>query len=84
MQLYVSRLLDDEHRRTMLAEFMPQVAQQVIVLATTSEIDEPTFRFMQLAVARAYLMEADSAMAQVTEKLLAGPTAFIPADILTI
>ncbi|MCZ7671684.1 MAG: hypothetical protein M5U34_33450 [Chloroflexi bacterium] len=26
--------LDDEHRRTMLAEFMPQVAQQVIVLAT--------------------------------------------------
>lgn len=32
--------LDEEHRRMMLAEFMPQVAQQVIVLATTSEVDD--------------------------------------------
>jgi len=49
--------LDDDHRRAMLAEFMPQVAQQVIVLATTTEIDEDTFAFLQPAVSRAYLFE---------------------------
>jgi DNA sulfur modification protein DndD len=42
--------LDDEHRRAMLAEFMPQVAQQVIVLATTTEIDDATLRFIQPAL----------------------------------
>ncbi|MBK8935106.1 MAG: hypothetical protein IPM76_22880 [Chloroflexi bacterium] len=52
--------LDDAHRRTMLAEFMPQVAQQVIVLATTTEIDDQTFAFLQPAVSRAYLLQADS------------------------
>lgn len=62
--------LDDEHRRAMLAEFMPQVAQQVIVLATTTEIDDQTLRFLQPALSRAYLLEADSFTTQVTEQPL--------------
>jgi DNA sulfur modification protein DndD len=62
--------LDDAHRRAMLAEFMPQVAQQVIVLATTTEIDEPAFRFMQPAVARAYLLQAEATAVQVTAQSL--------------
>lgn len=74
--------LDDEHRRAMLAEFLPQVAQQVIVLATTTEIDEPTFRFIQPALARAYLLEADSAMTTVTEQPLALSSAFVSVNRL--
>jgi DNA sulfur modification protein DndD len=69
--------LDEKHRQAMLVEFMPQVAQQVIVLATTSEIDEATFRFMQPAVARAYLLEADRTAAQATEQPLSQPTVHI-------
>lgn len=75
--------LDEEHRRAMLTEFMPQVAQQVIVLTTTSEIDEPTFQFLQPALSRAYLLEADRTATQVTEQpLRVQPT--IPLDALQI
>ncbi len=63
--------LDDDHRRAMLAKFMPQVAQQVIVLATTTEIDEETFAFLQPAVSRAYLLQADETAVQVTTQPLA-------------
>jgi hypothetical protein len=49
----------------------------VIVLATTSEIDEPTFRFMETAVSRAYLLEADRIATQVTEQPLSKSTAHI-------
>ncbi|MCW5841692.1 MAG: DNA sulfur modification protein DndD [Caldilinea sp.] len=62
--------LDDEHRRAMLAEFLPQVAQQVIVLATTTEIDDATLAFLRPALSRAYLLEADSTATQVTEQTL--------------
>lgn len=73
--------LDEIHRRTMLAEFMPQVAQQVIVLATTSEIDETTFRFIQPAVSRAYLLEADSA----TTRVMAQPlSTSLPIPLLEV
>lgn len=74
--------LDDEHRRTMLAEFMPQVAQQVIVLATNIEIDHETFRYLQPALARAYLLEADSAMTTVTEQPLALLSTFVSMNTL--
>lgn len=60
--------LDDEHRRTMLAEFMPQVAQQVIVLATNIEIDDATARFLQPVVAREYRLQSDGLTTQVTEQ----------------
>lgn len=72
--------LDDEHRRAMLAEFMPQVAQQVIVLATTTEIDDQTLRFLQPALSRAYLLEADSFTTQVTEQPLQTPSMHIRLD----
>jgi len=62
--------LDEDHRRAMLAEFMPQVAQQVIVLATTAEIDEETFTFLQPAVSRAYLLEAERMSAQAQEEVV--------------
>ncbi len=74
--------LDDEHRRTMLAEFMPQVAQQVIVLATTSEIDDQTLRFLQPVLSRAYLLEADSTMTTVTEQSLALSSSFVSVNTL--
>lgn len=74
--------LDEEHRRAMLAEFMPQAAQQVIVLATTTEIDESAFRFMQPVVSRAYLLEADSAMTQVTEQLLTRPETYVMLEAI--
>lgn len=70
--------LDDVHRRTMLAEFMPQVAQQVIVLATTTEIDDQTFEFLQPAVARAYILQADSVIMQVKEQEISYQAASIP------
>jgi DNA sulfur modification protein DndD len=62
--------LDDEHRRTMLAEFMPQVAQQVIILATTTEIDEQAFTFLKPIVSKAYLLseKADGATTEATEQ----------------
>lgn len=60
--------LDEDHRRAMLAEFLPQVAQQVIVLATTAEIDDETFAFLQPAVSRAYLLEAEHASAHAREQ----------------
>ena len=72
--------LDADHRRTMLAEFMPQVAQQVIVLATTTEIDDPTFHFLQPAISRAYLLEADSSTTHITEQNLTPPSARIRVD----
>ncbi len=63
--------LDEDHRLAMLAEFMPQVAQQVIVLATTAEIDEETFTFLQPTVSRAYLLQADKTVAQASEQPMA-------------
>lgn len=62
--------LDDEHRRAMLAEFLPQAAQQVIVLATTTEIDDATLAFLRPVLSRTYLLEADSTGAQMTEQYL--------------
>lgn len=76
--------LDDEHRRTMLAEFMPQVAQQVIVLATNVEIDDATFRFLEPAVSHAYLLNADSTMTQVREQQVAYRTSAISLEEVTI
>jgi DNA sulfur modification protein DndD len=73
--------LDEDHRRAILAEFMPQAAQQVIVLATTAEIDEATFAFLQPVVSRAYLLEAEAA-ARAVEQL---PTVqFIPTASLSV
>lgn len=75
--------LDDEHRRAMLAEFLPQVAQQVIVLATTTEIDDAMVRFIQPALSRSYLLQADSAATQVTEQLFLSPSAHIELEETT-
>lgn len=61
--------LDDEHRRTMLAEFMPQVAQQVIVLATNVEIDDTTAHFLQPVTAREYHLQADGVTTKVSEQV---------------
>ena len=62
--------LDDDHRRSILAEFMPQVAQQVIVLATTTEINEETFAFLQPITSRAYLLQADQTTTQAHEQTM--------------
>lgn len=72
--------LDEDHRRAMLAEFMPQVAQQVIVLATTAEIDDETFAFLQPALSRAYLLEAEAMAAQGREQALGQQTPSISLE----
>jgi DNA sulfur modification protein DndD len=71
--------LDDVHRQTILGEFMTQVSQQVIVLATTVEVDEETLAFMQPALSRVYLLEADSTTTQISEMPLVAP-ALIPIN----
>ncbi len=76
--------LDEHHRRAVLSEFMPQVAQQVIVLATTSEIDDQTLRFLHPTLAHAYLLEADSATTQITAEPLPALTSFISLDAVPI
>ncbi|MCL4870127.1 MAG: hypothetical protein KJ063_14270 [Anaerolineae bacterium] len=75
--------LDEKHRLAMMTEFLPQAAQQVIVLATTSEIDEAAFRFMQPAVSRAYLLAADRIATQVTQQPLSKPKAYIGLEEIT-
>lgn len=76
--------LDEDHRLAMLAEFLPQVAQQVIVLATTAEIDEKTFAFLQPAVSRAYLLEAEQTSAQASEQPLVQQTPLIELEEMSI
>lgn len=72
--------LDDEHRRTMLAEFMPQVAQQVIVLATNIEIDDPTARFLRPALAREYHLQSDGITTRVTKQTMEPQQALITLE----
>lgn len=48
--------LDNAHRQSMIEEFFPKVAHQVIILATDAEIDDDTYRFMTPAIAHAYKM----------------------------
>lgn len=76
--------LDDEHRHTMLAEFMPQVAQQVIVLATNIEIDEATFHFLEPAISQAYVLQADSTTTQVREQQVKHQTTAIPLQEVNV
>lgn len=76
--------LDDEHRRTMLAEFMPQVAQQVIVLATNVEIDDATFNFLEPAVSHAYVLNADSTSTHVREEQIEYRPSAISLDEVTV
>lgn len=76
--------LDDEHRRTMLAEFMPQVAQQVIVLATNIEIDQDTFNYLEPAISQAYVLKADSSSTQVREQPVKHQTSAIPLQEVNV
>ncbi|MFQ5435877.1 MAG: hypothetical protein ACE5FD_13445 [Anaerolineae bacterium] len=62
---------------------MPQVAQQVIVLATTTEIDEETFAFLQPAVSRAYLLEAEKTAVQSSEQTVARQAPLISLEEVT-
>ncbi len=75
--------LDEDHRRAMLAEFMPQAAQQVIVLATTAEIDEAAFAFLQPVVSRAYLLQAEKTAVQASELPVARQAPLISLEEVT-
>lgn len=65
--------LDEEHRQSMLSEFFPQVAHQVIVLATDSEIDDKSFTYLAPAISRAYWLSdvAESGAAHVQDQPIA-------------
>lgn len=69
--------LDDLHRRSVLLEFIPQVSQQVIVLATNMEIDDQTVEVLRPVLSRAYLLDADSTATQVMQQALSPEPTFI-------
>ena len=48
--------LDTDHRRTLLTEFFPQAAHQLILLSTDTEIDTEAFELLRPAISRAYLL----------------------------
>lgn len=49
--------LDSEHRENVLRCYLPDASHQVIVLATDTEIDAPTFRALEPHVSHSYLLE---------------------------
>jgi DNA sulfur modification protein DndD len=66
--------LDNAHRQSMIEEFFPKVAHQVIILATDAEIDDDTYRFMAPAIAHAYKLseEPDTGKSQaIAERAIA-------------
>jgi DNA sulfur modification protein DndD len=63
--------LDSDHRMAMLQKFLPEVAHQVILLATDTEIDTTVIDELAPAVSHGYRMTFD------TES---GSTAVIPLD----
>ena len=63
--------LDSDHRMAMLQKFLPEVAHQVILLATDTEIDATVIDELAPAVSHGYRMTFD------TES---GSTAVIPLD----
>lgn len=75
--------LDDVHRQTILGKFMSRASQQVIVLATTVEVDEETLAFMQPPLSRIYLLEADSTTTQITEVPVAVLTSRVLLETIT-
>lgn len=48
--------LDTDHRHTLLTEFFPHAAHQLILLSTDTEIDSDSYALLQPAVSRAYLL----------------------------
>jgi DNA sulfur modification protein DndD len=59
--------LDKAHRQSMIEEFFPQAAHQVIILATDAEIDNDTYHYMQPAISQAYQLseQPDTGKSQV-------------------
>ena len=57
--------LDEAHRQAVLEVFLPQAAQQVVVLATTAEVDEDTLRYLRPLISHAYLLQSESTATQV-------------------
>lgn len=48
--------LDNDHRHTLLTEFFPHAAHQLILLSTDTEIDTESYGLLQPAVSRSYLL----------------------------
>ena len=48
--------LDTDHRRTLLTNFFPLAAHQLILLSTDTEVDVDAFALLQPYVSRAYLL----------------------------
>lgn len=51
--------LDTDHRRTLLTEFFPSAAHQLILLTTDTELDGEGYELLEPAVSRAYMLEYD-------------------------
>jgi DNA sulfur modification protein DndD len=48
--------LDTDHRQTLLTEFFPHAAHQLILLSTDTELDAVGYELLSSAVSRAYLL----------------------------
>lgn len=52
--------LDHEHRIRLLRDFLPSVAEQVVLFATTAEIDDETLSALSPSIARAFRLRYDN------------------------
>ncbi len=78
--------LDEEHRHSMLSEFFPQVAHQVVILATDLEIDNKAFEFIAPVVSHAYWLHdhVESGTAQVQNQPMARQNSMISIEEVDI
>jgi DNA sulfur modification protein DndD len=51
--------LDSDHRLTLLTEFFPHAAHQLILLSTDTEIDSQAYDILRPAISHAYLLNYD-------------------------
>lgn len=51
--------LDSDHRLTLLTEFFPHAAHQLILLSTDTEIDAQAYTILQPAISHTYLLNYD-------------------------
>jgi DNA sulfur modification protein DndD len=49
--------LDDEHIKNILLNYYPDLASQVVLMATNNEIPPSRYKLMQINVAQTYLLE---------------------------
>ncbi|MBI1293688.1 DNA sulfur modification protein DndD [bacterium] len=52
--------LDSDHRRSLLMQFFPQAANQLVLLSTDTELDEEAYEYLSPYVSHAYTLNFES------------------------